>query len=150
MSLKPGFEAALPETEHAELFGDFDPEEHTAEAERRWGASPAWEESRRRMSSLSKQDWRRFLAEAADISARLAAVMRAGAPADGEQAMDLAEEHRAHLTRWCYTCTFEIHRGLGDLYVTDPRFTASIDRVAPGLAGYLQAAIHANAVRHDA
>ncbi|SEH00575.1 TipAS antibiotic-recognition domain-containing protein [Nonomuraea solani] len=140
----------LTPEDRAELFGDFDPDAHAAEAEQRWGGSPAWTESTNRASSYTKEDWRRFMAEAADISARMADAMRSGAPADGDLAMDLVEEHRAHITRWCYTCTYEIHRGLGDMYVSDPRFTTTIDATSPGLATYFQAAIAANATRHNA
>ncbi|MEV0386066.1 TipAS antibiotic-recognition domain-containing protein [Nonomuraea sp. NPDC050643] len=139
----------LTANDRAELFGDFDPDEHAAEAERRWGDSPAWAEATRPTSSFTKEDWKCFMAEAGDISARMEEAMRSGAPADGDQAMDLAEEHRAHITRWCYTCTYEIHRGLGDMYVSDARFTTAIDRTAPGLAAYYQAAISANATRNN-
>ncbi|MFG2075059.1 TipAS antibiotic-recognition domain-containing protein [Nonomuraea maritima] len=142
--------ANLSAEERAELFGGFDPDEHAAEAERRWGGTQPWTESARRTASYTKEHWQRFTAEAADISTRMANALRAGLPADGEEAMDLAEEHRAHITRWCYDCTYDIHRGLGDLYVEDPRFTASIDAEHPGLAAYFRAAIHANALRHQA
>ncbi|GAA1691625.1 hypothetical protein GCM10009733_104710 [Nonomuraea maheshkhaliensis] len=138
----------LTPEERAELFGGFGPDEHAAEAEQRWGGTQAWTDAMRRSSAYTKQDWQRFMAEAGDLSSRMADAMRSGAPADGELAMALAEEHRAHISRWCYDCTYEIHRGLGDLYVTDPRFTASIDATAPGLAAYCQAAITANADRH--
>lgn len=60
---------------------------------------------------------------------------------------DLAEAHRAHLTRWCYDCPPAMHRGLGELYVTDARFTKTIDRHRSGLAAYLRDAILANAAR---
>jgi hypothetical protein len=140
----------LTAEERVQVFGDFNPDDHAAEAGRRWGGTPPWTESTRRASSYTNEDWRRFMAEAGEISARLAEAMRSGVPADGDVAMDLAEEHRARITRWCYDCTYEIHRGLGDLYVTDPRFTAGIDRTAPGLAAYFQSAITANATRHNA
>ncbi|GAA3605368.1 hypothetical protein GCM10022419_107740 [Nonomuraea rosea] len=146
MSAKPGLTAE----ERMELFGGFNPDDHAAEAEQRWGGTQPWTDSMRRMSTFTKDDWRRFTAEAADLSSRMAEAMRSGAAADGEEAMDLAEEHRAHLTRWCYDCTYEIHRGLGDMYVNDARFTASIDRTAPGLAAYFESAITANATRHHA
>ncbi|MFG1710256.1 TipAS antibiotic-recognition domain-containing protein [Nonomuraea sp. M3C6] len=140
----------LTADERAELFGDFNPDGHAAEAEQRWGGTQAWTDSMRRTSTFTKEDWKRFMGEAAEIANRMAEAMRAGAPADGDLAMDLAEEHRAHITRWCYDCSYEIHRGLGDLYVTDPRFTTIFDRTAPGLAAYFQAAITANATRHNA
>ncbi|WP_204048580.1 TipAS antibiotic-recognition domain-containing protein [Microbispora siamensis] len=30
--------------------------------------------------------------------------------------MDVAERHRAHITRRFYDCTYEIHKGLGEVY----------------------------------
>ncbi|GAA4947927.1 hypothetical protein HD597_002194 [Nonomuraea thailandensis] len=140
----------LTAEDRAELFGDFDPDEHAAEAEQRWGGTEAWADATRRSSSYTKEDWKRIKAEAGEISTRLADALRSGAPADGDLAMDLAEEHRAHISRWFYACTYEIHRGLGEMYVSDPRFTASLDATAPGLAAYLQTAITANAQRHTA
>nr|WP_055500896.1 TipAS antibiotic-recognition domain-containing protein [Nonomuraea pusilla] len=138
----------LTPEDRAELFDGFDPDTHAAEAERAWGGTAAWAESRRRTSSYTKEDWRRLTEEAAAIGAGLADVMRSGLPADGAEAMDLAEQHRAHLTRWFYDCTYEIHRSLGDLYVSDPRFTAALDATTPGLAAYLRDAITANAAHH--
>ena len=38
-----------------------------------------------------------------------------------------------------------MHRNLAEMYVADPRFAANYDRVAPGLAAYVRAAILANA-----
>ncbi|MGW3349471.1 TipAS antibiotic-recognition domain-containing protein [Nonomuraea rubra] len=140
----------LTAEDRAELFGGFDPDAHAAEAEQRWGGTEAWEDARRRSSSYTKEDWRRFMAEGAEITTRLSDALRSGAPADGDLAMDLAEEHRAHISRWCYECTYEIHRGLGEMYVSDPRFTSSLDATTPGLAAYLRTAITANAQRHHA
>jgi hypothetical protein len=61
--------------------------------------------------------------------------------------MGLAEEHRQQISRWFYDCSSEIHRGLGEMYVADHRFTENIDRYAPGLAAYMRDAIAANAER---
>ncbi|WTA40612.1 TipAS antibiotic-recognition domain-containing protein [Streptomyces sp. NBC_00846] len=44
-------------------------------------------------------------------------------------------------------CTPEIHRGLGEMYVSDPRFRAYYESMRPGLAEHLRAAIDANAER---
>ncbi|WP_433508733.1 TipAS antibiotic-recognition domain-containing protein [Nonomuraea sp. CA-143628] len=64
-----------------------------------------------------------------------------------EEAMDVAERHRAHISRWCDARTHEVHRGLGELYVADPRFAARFEDVAPRLAVYFRVAIAANARR---
>jgi hypothetical protein len=34
-----------------------------------------------------------------------------------------------------------MQRGLAEMYIADPRFTANIDRIAPGLAQYIHDAI---------
>ncbi|MER5393467.1 MerR family transcriptional regulator [Saccharopolyspora sp. NPDC002686] len=139
----------LTQEEKFELFGDFDPDDHAEEAEQRWGGTDAYRQSQQRMRSFTKQDWQRFTAEQREIEQRLAEAKRADAAPDGEQAMDLAEQHRQHITRWCYDCTYEIHRGLGDMYVADERFTAHYEQTEPGLADYIRTAIHANADRAE-
>jgi hypothetical protein len=40
-----------------------------------------------------------------------------------------------------------MHRGLADMYVSDPRFTKTYEDMAPGLAQFLADAIRANAER---
>ena len=76
-------------------------------------------------------------------------LMQSGAPADGPVAQALAEEHRQYLTRWFYDCSYELHRGLAEMYVADERFTRTFDGVAPGLARYFHDAIVANADAHS-
>ena len=139
---------SLTPEERAETFGEFDPGAHRAEAEQRWGDTDAYRESNRRTSGYTKVDWLRIKAEAAAIHERLAAGLAAGVPAGDSQAMDLAEAHRQHLTRWFYDCSYEFHRKLGEMYVADPRFTEHYEAVAPGLAAYLRDAINANARAH--
>ena len=140
---------SLTTEERFEAFGDFRPEDHEAEVQRRWGATGAYEDSRRRVASYTQADWRELKAEGEAITGDLVAAFKAGLPPDGKEAMELAERHRGHIRRWFYACTYEIHRGLGELYVSDPRFTATFDDHAPGLAGYLRSAIVANAVRYE-
>ncbi|WDZ87067.1 MerR family transcriptional regulator [Micromonospora cathayae] len=136
----------LTPQERFEVFGDFDPDTYAEEAEQRWGGTEAYRESARRTSGYSKEDWARIRAEVEDWGRRLVALIESGAPADGPAAMELAEEHRAHISRWFYECSYEIHTGLADMYVADPRFTATYEQLRPGLTGYLNEAIHANAI----
>src|SRR5688572_26459005 len=124
-----------------EVFGDFDPAEHQPEAERRWGGTEAYRESQRRASQYGKAEWLQLKAEAERINAGLAAAMTSGVPASAPEAMDLAEQHRQHISRWFYECTYAIHRGLGEMYVADPRFSAHYEEAAPGLSAYLRDAI---------
>jgi DNA-binding transcriptional MerR regulator len=142
---------SLTPEEQFEVFGsDWDAEVQSGlaeEAEQRWGDTDAWSESRRRTSSYGKQDWLRIKAEASGIEQALAEAKRHGVPADQAPATDLAEAHRAHISRWFYDVTPAMHRGLADMYAADARFARHYDDIESGLAAYLQAAIHANAER---
>ncbi|MFI9239335.1 MerR family transcriptional regulator [Streptomyces sp. NPDC053079] len=138
----------LTPEEKFEVFGDFDPDEHAEEAERRWGDTDAYRESRRRTASYTKEDWLRIRAAADDLNARIAALMASGAAPESQEAMDLAEEHRQQICSFYYACSYEIHTGLGEMYVADERFTATYEAVRPGTAAYLRDAIMANAARN--
>lgn len=135
----------LTPEERLEVFGEFRPEDHAEEAERRWGDSEAFKESNRRVSKYTKEDWLTLQAEAEEIQNRLATAFEAGLAPDGEEAMAAAEAHRQHISRWFYECTYEIHRGLTDMYVSDERFRSNYDTQTPGLAAYIKEAAHANA-----
>ncbi|MBA4863894.1 MerR family transcriptional regulator [Streptomyces sp. PSKA54] len=140
----------LTPEEKFEVFGDHDPDQYAEEAERRWGGNEPFAESQRRSASYSKQDWARYKEESVDWGRRLASLMAEGTPADSERAMDLAEEHRLQIVRWFYDCTYEIHCGLADLYVTDERFTRYYEQLRPDAARYLHDAILANTARRQA
>ena len=137
----------LTPEERLEVFGDFDPDQYAGEVEERWGDTDAYRESQRRTSSYTKADWQRMKDETQANGERIVAAMRAGLPADSAEAMDAAEEHRQHISRWFYDCSSEIHVGLAEMYIADPRFTATYEKIAPGMAQYLHDAIMANAAR---
>ena len=133
--------------EMLDVFGDFDPAEYEQEAQERWGDSDAYQESVARTAQYTKQDWETIKAENDAIYERFLDLMAAGEAADGDAAMSVAEEHRAHITKWFYDCSKMIHAGLGQMYVADARFKKNIDKAGEGLAEYMSAAIAANAVR---
>jgi len=139
----------LEPEERFEVFGDFRPEDHAEEAERRWGETDSYKESNRRVSKYTKEDWLTLKAEAEEVQNRLAAAFEAGLAPDSEEAMAAAEAHRQHISRWFYECTYEIHRGLTDMYVSDERFRSNYDTQTPGLAAYIKEAAHANAARAE-
>lgn len=139
----------LTPEERKEVWGDFQPEDYEAEARERWGETEAYRQSQNRTKNYTKDDWLAIKRENQENTERLAALMTAGVPATSVEAMDLAEEHRQHISRWYYDCSYEIHRGLGQMYVDDPRFTATYEAAGQGFARYLRDAIIANADRHE-
>jgi len=136
----------LTPEEKFEVFGDFDPDAYTEEVEERWGNTDAYQESARKTARYTKDDWLRIQQESADLMARWLAAFDAGTPAESQAAMDLAEEHRQQISKFFYNCTFEIHVGLAEMYLADPRFTKHYEDQRPGLAQYVHDAIMANAV----
>jgi len=138
----------LSPEERLEVFGDFDPAEHAAEVEERWGETDAYRESMRRTRGYTKADWQRIKAEGQAAVDALAAALRAGKSADSVEAMEAAELHRLQIDRNFYLCSHEMHTGLAQMYLSDPRFMATYERVEPGLAQYVHDAIIANAARH--
>jgi DNA-binding transcriptional MerR regulator len=137
----------LTKEEQKELFGDGFSEDYADEAEQRWGETDAWKQSQRRTSQYAKEDWVRMKSEMEAAGVAFVAAMDAGQPATSEEAMDAAEQSRMLIEKWFYDITPEFHRGLGDMYIADPRFTKTYEDIKPGLAQYVRDAIHANADR---
>lgn len=126
------------------MFDGFDPADHEAEAQARWGATEAYKESARRTKQYGKAEWQAIRDESAAIYARLGALMQQGAAASDAAVQTAVEDHRKHLERWFYPCSHEMHRGLGEMYVADPRFTATLDKAGgAGFARFLRDAIAA-------
>ncbi len=122
-----------------EVFNDPKLKEYQEEARQRWGGSDAYAESERRTRAYGKQDWVAIKAEMEAVTTGIAGVMGQdpGSP-----------EVQAKVGAWFelinqrfYTCTPEIFRGLGEMYVADPRFTATYEKVKPGLAEFLRDAM---------
>ncbi len=141
----------ITDADMRELFGEsFD--DYQAEAAEKWGDTDAWKESQRRAAAYTKAEWIELKAEGEAVEKALADAFRSGLPADSAEAMDAAERHRQQVNRWFYDCPPAMHRNLGDMYVSDPRYVATYDESfgLPGLARYCRDAIHANADRQEA
>ncbi len=139
---------SLTPEERFEVFGDFDPDQHAAEVEERWGDTDAYRESARRTSRYTKSDWERIKAQGQAAMEQVVAAMQAGKPASSPEAMEGAEAHRRQIDDAFYACSYEMHVGLAEMYIADARFTATYEKMAPGLAQYLHDAIKANAANH--
>ncbi|MDQ6815888.1 MAG: MerR family transcriptional regulator [Actinomycetota bacterium] len=131
--------------EEETMFEGLDHSEFEDEARERWGDTAAYRESARRTAAYGAHDWDAIQAEAQEIVAEFADLMRAGERASGEPAVALAERHRRHIARWFYPCLPDQHRALGEMYVADQRFARKYDSVADGLAAFVRDAIAASA-----
>lgn len=128
-----------------EVFGDFDPAEYEEEARGRWGHTAAYAESARRTARYTKADWLRIKQESEAISQAFVEALDAGLDPAEPAVQTVVERHWRHLETYFYTPTPEMYAGLGDLYISDPRFTKNIDEAREGLAAYQCAAMQAYA-----
>jgi DNA-binding transcriptional MerR regulator len=135
----------MDDTAMFEVFGDFDPKLHQAEVEERWGATGAYKESARRTARYTKEDWKQVKAEGDAVTRELAERLAAGAAPGDADVQALVERHRLRIDKWFYPCPIEMQVNLGEMYVADPRFTATYDRYQPGLARFLRDAIRVRA-----
>lgn len=140
-SIEGGYEMSKKD-----MFEGFDMtpiEEHkrkyAAEARQKYGDA-VMDAVEKRTDNYTKDDWAQIMAKSGSIFAKVIAAMDRG-PAD-PQVQEAVGELRQWITDHFYDCTTEIFRGLGDLYVTDERFTANIDKYKPGLAAFLREAMH--------
>ena len=127
-----------------DMFDGFDEskiEEHKQEARERWGHTEAYRQSEEKTSRYSKADWEKIRAKSGDIYNRTAELMIAGKGPGDSEVQAQAGRWFNHITTNFYTCTPEIFRGLAQAYIQDARFTANIDKVEPGLAGFLSKAM---------
>lgn len=92
-------------------------------------------ESEKRTGSYSKEDWQAVREEASEITERIASTMELGA-ADPKTQAAVGQFYK-HINDRFYTCTPEIFRGLGEMYVQDQRFTAFYEKIKPGLAQFM-------------
>jgi len=124
-----------------QLYEGFGKSEHEQEARERWGEA-AVAASNVRWQALTDADRRAHLAEADDISRAFAALLGDGVPADDARTREAVARHRRWVVSWTPTDTEYVE--LAKMYTDDPRFAANYDAVAPGLAGYIRAAITAH------
>lgn len=137
----------LTAEEQVEIFGTTAfGEEYAVEAERRWGDTDAWKQSQQRAAQLTKQDWIDIKAEGEALLQDLAVAKRSGVRPGSPAADALAARHRASIERF-YECGGEMHRGLVEMYLADPRFTAYYDDVEPGLAQFVHDVVIASIMR---
>ena len=105
------------------------------EAKEKWGDTAAYNEYERRGKGVDAA------AGLEDIMAEFAVTMKKGFAPDSPESSALAEKLQKYISDNFYTCTKDILKGLGQMYVADERFKNNIDRHAPGTAEFISEAI---------
>ena len=91
-------------------------------------------ESRRNIGKMSKDQFKDIQKEGDRVTLAISEVMDQGAASPEVQA--LIKEHHAWIENF-YTCPAEMYKGLGQLYVENPEFTAFYEKFKPGLTAFI-------------
>jgi len=96
--------------------------------------------SNAKLKNMTKEQYGELEALTQELSSTLKAAFEQGDPGS-----DLAQKACALHKRWlCFYWDHyskEAHRGVAQMYVDDPRFTAYFDKIAPGCAVFLRDAV---------
>jgi DNA-binding transcriptional MerR regulator len=127
----------------ADLYDGFDHRRYEPEARERWGDATV-DRSTARWESMTAEQRTAHQQEGDAVNAALAERMAAGTPAADPAVRDLVARHHAWVSLF-WTPDASAYVALAAMYVDDPRFAATYDAVAPGLAVYLRDAVAAHA-----
>lgn len=115
-------------------------EKYGAEVREKYGDRQA-ELSRRKIMSMTENEWKEFQELEARILEGLKAGVQSNISPESEEAKELVLLHRDWLSKTIPQYTPEMHKGIAQLYTADQRFTAYYDSEAEGCAKLLEQAI---------
>ena len=115
-------------------------QKYGAEIREKYG-SEAVEASNRKFSAMTPEQHREIEELTAELNQTLRAAFEQGDPA-GVLAQQACALHKKWLGYFWSSYSKEAHRGLGQMYVDDPRFTAYYDGITPGCTPFFRDALN--------
>ena len=112
----------LSKQDKQEVFGSFDPDKFEVETKEKYGKTNAYKQSQERTKNYTKEDWTKISIESDFILQSFKNLMEKNIDPDSKEAKEVAEAHKQHITKWFYTCDYEIHSNLAQMYISDERF----------------------------
>ena len=115
-------------------------EEYTAQAKAKWGKTQPYKEFEQKTAGQSPAQMQDTGDALMSIFAQIGAIRHAS-PAS-EEAQALVEKLQSFITEHYYTCTKQILRGLGQIYIAGDSMTENIDKAGgEGTAEFAHQAI---------
>jgi adenosyl cobinamide kinase/adenosyl cobinamide phosphate guanylyltransferase len=123
-----------------ELYDPFDDgvRQYQEEVKQRWSDTEAYKQSMKRVQKMTKEEMEIMKESAELLIQNLARSMDKGIRDKEVQAL-IAEHYKG--IQLFYDCPLEMYRGLGKMYVDDPRFAVYYNRHQSGLAIFVRDAI---------
>lgn len=116
-------------------------DKYSNEVQERWGDNPVYIEYSEKTKGYSKAKWDKANDGMMSIFAEFSTLKASGAEPNSKQAQALVVKLQKHITDNYYTCTDDILKGLGQMYVADERFKKNIDKHCDGTAEFVSKAI---------
>ena len=114
-------------------------QQYADEARERWENTDAYKESARREKNKTSDEKAALMQKSDEIFKSFSKLI--GTPPETPEAQALVEQWKNFITAEFYPCSNEILAGLGEMYVSDPRFTENLDKYGTGTAKFMSGAI---------
>lgn len=116
-------------------------DQYAAEVKEKWGNTDAYRESQQKASSMTTDEKQNATDGLNSIMAEFSTALKDGHSPESAETQALCQKLQSHITENFYTCTKEILKGLGEMYVLDERFKENIDKSGEGTAEFIRSAI---------
>lgn len=127
-------------TMNFEVFDTNEIEQYKAEVKSKWGNSKAYQEYEQRVVSHSEHNDSKFINEIMSLFTDLGAMKQL--PPTDKAVQEKIAALQAYINENFYTCSNDILKELGEMYVCDDRFKKNIDRFGgEGTAKFVREAI---------
>ena len=122
------------------VFDNREYEQYAAQAKEKWGKTDAYREFEQKTAGQSSAQLRSVGDDLMKVFARFGAIRHTDPT--GPEAQSLVQELQSFITEYYYTCTTQILRGLGRMYVAGDSMTDNINAAGgPGTAEFASRAI---------
>ena len=111
---------------------------YTEEALQSW--PDQYKESQKRLDKLSKEEQQDLFHQGDQNHEDVAELFKAGLSSEHDEVQAVIAKHYEWVSAF-WTPSKAAYVGLGEMYVTDERFTAFYDKIAPGLASFMKQSI---------
>ena len=108
---------------------------YTEEAQQRW--PDQYKESQQHLDKLSKEEQQALFNQGDQNSEEIAKLFKDGLSPEHDEVQAVIAKHYEWVSGF-WTPSKAAYVGLGEMYVTDERFTAFYDKIAPGLASFMK------------
>ena len=120
---------------------DFNKLDEAVEVKQKWGSTKAYKEYKSKTAGYSDADFANSAEGLQEVFRKFADCKAKGNTPDSAEAQTTVKELKSYITSNFYTCTDEILKGLGAMYVADERFKENIDKNGSGTAEFVAEAI---------